>query len=80
MTYLQAAITVLEDSQRPLSTSEIMAEISRRDLIQATGKTPERTLAAALYRGIGKHPRLRRDAEEGDFRALYGSVRWYVVP
>jgi hypothetical protein len=79
MTYLQAAVAVLEASPRPLTTSEVMAEITRRDLIQVTGQTPERTLAAALYGNIGKHPRLRREAEQGAYRAVRGSVRWYVA-
>lgn len=79
MTYLEAAVTVLEASSRPLATSEIMAEITRRGLVPITGQTPERTLASALYRNLGKHPRLRREAEQGRNRAARGSVRWYVA-
>jgi hypothetical protein len=79
MTYLEAAVTVLEASPRPLTTSEIMAEITRSSLIPITGQTPGRTLAAALYRNLGKHPRLHREAEQGSWRAVRGSVRWYVV-
>jgi hypothetical protein len=79
MTYVDAAITVLETSRSPMTTSEIMAEITRRQLIQITGKTPQQTLSAALYRSLGKHPRLRREAEQGNLRAARGSVRWYVI-
>lgn len=79
MTYLEAAITVLEASPRPMAAPEILAEITRRELIQFTGQTPDRTLAAELYRSLGKHPKLRRDAKPGKTRAARGSVRWYVV-
>jgi hypothetical protein len=79
MTYIEAAITVLEASRSSLTRSEIMAEITRRQLIQIAGQTPGNTLSAALYRNLGKHPRLRREAEQGSNRAKRGSVRWYVV-
>jgi hypothetical protein len=62
MTYLTAAIAVLQASGRPLTTSEVMAEITRQGLIPITGQTPEATLSAALYRNLGKHPQLRREA------------------
>jgi hypothetical protein len=79
MTYLEAAIAVLEASRRPMAAPEILAEIRRRELIQFTGRTPDRTLAAVLYRNLGKHPKLRRDARPGKSRAARGSVRWYVA-
>jgi HB1, ASXL, restriction endonuclease HTH domain len=79
MTYLEAAITVLKTSRHPLATSEIMAEITRRGLIPTTGQTPTRTLSAELYRNLGKHPRLRREAKQGGSGAARGSVRWYLV-
>jgi hypothetical protein len=80
MTYLEVAITVLEASPRPMDAPEILAEIRRRKLIPLTGRTPDRVLAAALYRNLGKHPRLRRHAKQGRSRAARGSVRWYVAP
>lgn len=79
MTYLTAAIAVLQASERPLTVPEIMAEIARRGLIPITGKTPEATLAATLYRNLDKHPLLRREAVQGTWRAEKGTVRWYVV-
>lgn len=79
MTYLKAAITVLQASGRPLTTSEIMEQITQRDLVPLTGQTPHATLASALYRNLGKHPQLRREAVQGPSRAVWGTVRWYVV-
>lgn len=79
MTYLEAAIKVLRANRRPLTTSEIMEQIARKGLIQVTGQTPEATLAAALYRNLGKHPQLRREAVQGQHRAQRGTVRWYVI-
>jgi hypothetical protein len=79
MTYVDAAITVLETSRSPMTTSEIMTEITRRQLIRIAGQAPKKTLSSALYRSLGKHPRLRRKAEQGSLRAVRGSVRWYVV-
>lgn len=79
MTYLEAAISVLSASDEPLTAAEIMNRIEDAELIQITGLTPGRTLAAALYRNIGRHPRLRKEANHGPGRAARGSVRWYVV-
>jgi hypothetical protein len=79
MTYLEAAITVLDESSNPLSTTELLEKIITRALIPVVGKTPDRTLSAELYRNLGKHPRLRREAVQGHGRAWRGTVRWYVV-
>jgi hypothetical protein len=79
MKYLDAAITVLEESPAPLSTLELMDKIVRRRLVPLTGSTPVQTLSAALYRNLGKHPRLRREAVQGPVRARSGTVRWYLV-
>jgi hypothetical protein len=76
MTYLEAAITVLEASPHPLTASEIMEQITKLGLIEVTGKTPRTTLTAALYRNLGKHPKLRREAVR---RGGRGSVRWYAA-
>jgi HB1, ASXL, restriction endonuclease HTH domain len=78
MTYLEAAITVLRASGHPMTTSEIVERITSGDLIQVTGQTPARTLAAALYRNLGKHPQLRREAKMNKVRAARGTVRWYL--
>jgi HB1, ASXL, restriction endonuclease HTH domain len=71
MTYLEAAITVLRSSSRPVSTAEIMQRITRDGLVPITGRTPE----AMLYRNLGKHPQLRREAVQGPSRAAKGTVR-----
>jgi HB1, ASXL, restriction endonuclease HTH domain len=78
MTYLEAAITVLRTSPHPLTTSEIMERITVRSLLPVTGQTPRATLTAALYRNLGKHPQLRREAKQGRSRAARGTVRWYL--
>lgn len=79
MTYLEAAIIVLTASERPLSSVEIIERIAEQNLILFTGRTPAATLSAALYRNLGKHPTLRREAKEGPGRAAKGTVRWYTV-
>lgn len=78
MTYLEAAVVVLEASDHPLTTYEILMQIESRELVPSSGQTPVRTLRAALYRNLGKHPRLRVQSEEGSGRAAWGSVRWYL--
>ena len=78
MTYLEAAIAVLRASQRPLTIPEIMERIARDGLIPITGQTPQATLGAALYRNLGRHPQLRREAAQGRYRAARGTVRWYL--
>jgi hypothetical protein len=79
MTYLEAAITVLRTSCRPLTTTEIMERITRDGLVPVTGRTPAATLSAALYRNLGKDPLLRRQAEQGRQRAARGTVRWTLA-
>jgi hypothetical protein len=79
MTYLEAAIIVLAASEHPLSSVEIIERIAEQNLIVFTGRTPAATLSAALYRNLGKHPTLRREAKEGPGRAAKGTVRWYIV-
>jgi hypothetical protein len=79
MTYFEAALLVLKASNRPLSTAEILDRIERRKLISVTGQTPVATLAATLYRHLGKHPELLCERIAGPQRAVRGSVRWTVV-
>jgi HB1, ASXL, restriction endonuclease HTH domain len=80
VTYLEAALGVLKASQRPLTTPEILARILKEHLVSPKGKTPAATLSAALYRELGKHAELQRDAKFGHQRALRGSVTWSVGP
>jgi HB1, ASXL, restriction endonuclease HTH domain len=80
MTYLEAAITVLRASSKPLTTTEIMERITRDDLVPITGRTPIATLTATLYRNLGSHPELSYVADrEGRKRAAKGAVRWTIV-
>jgi hypothetical protein len=76
MTFFEAALVVLESSRRPLSSTEIIERIRNQNLVKTTGRTPEATLSATLYRHLGKHPELRREHVAGKRRALRGSVRW----
>ena len=79
MTYLEAAVTVLRASGRPLTIDEIMERILSEGLVPMTGRTPRSTLSAALYRNLGKHPELRRLAKHAQQRAHRGSVRWTLA-
>ena len=80
MAYLEAAVAVLEDVGRPLTSREITAEALRRGLIRPVGKTPEATMTARLYVHVrdASHPRVARLAEPGNSRARRGSVRWTI--
>lgn len=79
MTYLEAAITVLRSSPRPLTMPEIAERMLSEGLVITTGRTPVATLSATLYRSLGKHPQLRREAEPGHQRPKRGSVRWTLA-
>jgi HB1, ASXL, restriction endonuclease HTH domain len=77
-TFLQAAIEVLRASERPMTTREIAQTAMDAGLIAPGGKTPERSMSAALYEEANRNPAggIRRIAVEGDKRAVRGSVRW----
>lgn len=77
-TYLEAAISVLHDMRRPLTSRELIEEVLRRGLVKPSGKTPEATLSAALYRHgqSADEKRIARIAQAGSHRAVRGSVRW----
>ena len=76
MTYLEAAVAVLRKSGRPMTSHEITAEALRRGLIRTTGKTPEATMAAALYTHVSLGAPVKRLFEPGNGRAKRGTVRW----
>lgn len=78
MTLIEAALKVLRSSRRPLTTAELTERILTSNLVTLTGRTPEQSLAAALYRALGRYPELVREAEAGPSRARRGSVRWTV--
>jgi hypothetical protein len=49
MTYLEAAVAVLNASNRRMTTSEILQEAMARGLLKPASKTPEASLSARLY-------------------------------
>ncbi len=78
MTFLDAAVAVLSNAQRAMTTREITEEALGKGLINTKGKTPEATMAAELYLHVrgAEPPRVRRVFEPGRGRARRGSVRW----
>jgi hypothetical protein len=78
MTYLEAAIAVLESCQRPMSAREITDEAISRGLLKPSGKTPVRTMEGVLY-VCAQDARIRhpvRFCEMDRERAKRGTVRW----
>jgi hypothetical protein len=80
LTYFEAALAVLAQSNEPMSTREILNEILRQQLVSASGRTPLATLTATLYRHANAGDRLMRLSEPGTTRARYDTVRWRVMP
>lgn len=77
MTYVEAAMEVLARSREPLSVSELVGQCLQQGLIAPTGRTPNKTMAAALYAHLaGPHPVLTKIERRGPHRAERGSVRW----
>jgi hypothetical protein len=76
--YVEAAVEVLPDARRPLTTREMTDEALRRGLIPAAGKTPQNSMSARLYVAVRDNPDgpIKRLSEEGHGRAARGSVRW----
>jgi hypothetical protein len=77
-TFLAAALAVLRGSSRPLTAREITQEATRRGLLKTSGKTPDASMAAALYLHVrdSQPPQILRISEPGPNRARRGSVRW----
>jgi HB1, ASXL, restriction endonuclease HTH domain len=76
MTYFEAALEVLKTARKPLSLREITERALERGLVVPQGKTPQRTMGAALYERLGTDPRLVRTADPGQGRGKPGTVRW----
>jgi restriction system protein len=76
MNYYEAALKVLEAAEHPLSAKEITDRALTAGLITTHGKTPERTMSAALYGQLGTDSSLVKDATAGSVRAKRGTVRW----
>ncbi|MDQ6879337.1 MAG: winged helix-turn-helix domain-containing protein [Candidatus Dormibacteraeota bacterium] len=81
MSFLQAAVTVLEIANRPMTSREINDEALRRGLVRTTGRTPLKTMDAALYTHLKRAtaPSLVRLNQPGKQRAKRGSVRWILA-
>jgi HB1/ASXL restriction endonuclease-like protein with HTH domain len=82
LTFEGAALKVLRETGRPMTTRELADTVLRRKLVETRGKTPDATIAARLY-GLAqstKNPGIVRLAEPGPTRARRGSVRWSWRP
>ncbi len=81
-TFLDAALTVLAAAERPLTSREVAERVIAGGLIRTSGKTPEASIAAALYVALrdGRAPGLERLFEPGPTRARRNSVRWRYRP
>jgi hypothetical protein len=76
--FLDAAATILKRARDPLTHQEITDRALASALLHSVGKTPERTMSAALYMDVLHNPksRFRRIAEAGPTRARRNSVKW----
>lgn len=80
LTYFEAALAVLGQSNKPLTTREILDQIIRQKLVSPSGRTPLATLAATLYRHANIGDRVMHLGESGAWRARRGTVRWSIAP
>lgn len=79
MTYVQAALEVLVASREPLSTEEITERALKLGLLDPEeGRTPVRSMSAALYRTFNSEGPIVKIDVPGKMRAKRGSVRWAV--
>lgn len=51
-----AAIAILQQERRPMTSGDITKLALERKLVKCTGKTPENTMASALYTEVRKRP------------------------
>jgi len=78
--FLDMAAVVLGRVKSPLTPMEIVTRAKAAGLLVSSGKTPDRTLSAALYRdSLTSSPRFRRVYQRGRIRAVRGSVRWLLM-
>lgn len=78
MTFLEAALLILREERRPLTSREVFDLAMAKGLLTTAGRTPERTLTSALYQAYAKRtPRMLQKLEtRGEPRAARGTVRW----
>ena len=78
VTFLEAALVVLADADRPLTSREVADRVVDRRVVATKGKTPDASISAALYLALrdNRAPGLERLFDAGQTRARRGSVRW----
>jgi len=78
VSFLKAAISILKETGRDMTATEVARIAIERGLVESRGKTPDATLTAQLYVQVRDHPQgpLRKIAEPGALRARRDSVRW----
>ena len=77
LSFLDAALVVLSQSNHALTSAEITAKALERGLVTTTGKTPEASMSAALYVELGRpKSRVAKLSRPGPTRSARGSVRW----
>lgn len=77
MRFLDAALLVLAREEMPMTSVEIAGRAISAGLITTGGRTPEATMAAALYVEAKRSgSRVQKVAVPGHMRANRGSVKW----
>lgn len=77
MTFLDAALLVLSQADKPMTALEITDRALRAGFITTGGQTPDATMSAALYIEANRlSSRVMKIAVDGRNRARRGSVRW----
>ncbi len=56
MTYMQAALTILDYADRPLSIGELTSVAVAQGLVHPRGRTPDRSMSSILYRRMAADP------------------------
>ena len=56
MTYYEAAVQVLRSAKHPLTARQIFEQAVERGLITTSGKTPDATMRATLYKQAHNDP------------------------
>jgi len=82
MKYVDAAIAVLQQHDREMTTAEITAVALERGLIAPHGRTPWKSMEARLYTLVlsDRNPGVVKIWQLGLIRTRRGSVRWAWKP
>ena len=78
LSFLDSAAEILRRSRESLTAPEIVASAIRIGMLITSGKTPDRTMSAVLYKDVARHRNTRfvRLSKKGPHRAVRNSVRW----